>query len=63
MHGFALQGLIFVVDSNDRERVQEAQDELGKMVSEEVPCQSGRQKSLSHNPVVNFLFLFERLLS
>lgn len=26
------QGLIFVVDSNDRERVQEAQDELTKMV-------------------------------
>ena len=27
------QGLIFVVDSNDRERVAEAQDELQKMVS------------------------------
>ena len=27
------QGLIFVVDSNDRERIQEAQDELQKMVS------------------------------
>ena len=27
------QGLIFVVDSNDRERVAEAQDELSKMVS------------------------------
>ncbi len=27
------QGLIFVVDSNDRERVAEAQDELNKMVS------------------------------
>jgi hypothetical protein len=26
------QGLIFVVDSNDRERVSEAQDELQKMV-------------------------------
>ena len=26
------QGLIFVVDSNDRERIQEAQDELQKMV-------------------------------
>ena len=26
------QGLIFVVDSNDRERVGEAQDELTKMV-------------------------------
>ena len=26
------QGLIFVVDSNDRERVAEAQDELQKMV-------------------------------
>lgn len=27
------QGLIFVVDSNDRERVQESADELQKMVS------------------------------
>ena len=27
------QGLIFVVDSNDRERIQEAADELDKMVS------------------------------
>ncbi len=27
------QGLIFVVDSNDRERIAEAQDELQKMVS------------------------------
>ena len=26
------QGLIFVVDSNDRERISEAQDELQKMV-------------------------------
>ncbi|XP_076304732.1 ADP-ribosylation factor 4 isoform X1 [Tachypleus tridentatus] len=29
------QGLIFVVDSNDRERISEAQDELQKMLSEE----------------------------
>ena len=28
------QGLIFVVDSNDRERIAEAQDELQKMVSD-----------------------------
>lgn len=28
-----LQGLIFVVDSNDRERIQEAAEELQKMVS------------------------------
>ena len=27
------QGLIFVVDSNDRERIGEAQEELQKMVS------------------------------
>lgn len=26
------QGLIFVVDSNDRERIEEAKDELSKMV-------------------------------
>ena len=29
------QGLIFVVDSNDRERIAEAQDELTKMVKPE----------------------------
>lgn len=29
------QGLIFVVDSNDRERIGEAQDELQKMLSED----------------------------
>ncbi|XP_068611242.1 ADP-ribosylation factor 4-like [Brachionichthys hirsutus] len=29
------QGLIFVVDSNDRERVEEASDELRKMLGEE----------------------------
>jgi len=29
------QGLIFVVDSNDRERVQEAKDELNKMLGED----------------------------
>lgn len=29
------QGLIFVVDSNDRERIQEAHDELSKMLNED----------------------------
>ncbi len=29
---FSPQGLIFVVDSNDRERIAEAKDELEKMV-------------------------------
>lgn len=29
------QGLIFVVDSNDRERVEEARDELSKMLQED----------------------------
>jgi len=29
------QGLIFVVDSNDRERMQEAQEELSKMLGED----------------------------
>ncbi|KAN0038787.1 hypothetical protein ACTA71_000977 [Dictyostelium dimigraforme] len=29
------QGLIFVVDSNDRERIQEANDELNKMLNED----------------------------
>ena len=32
------QGLIFVVDSNDRERINEAKEELQKMVS--TPCLS-----------------------
>ena len=31
------QGLIFVVDSNDKERVQEAKEELRKMVSTSRP--------------------------
>ena len=30
---FLVQGLIFVVDSNDRERAKEAKDELDRMVS------------------------------
>ena len=29
------QGLIFVVDSNDRERIEEARDELHRMLAEE----------------------------
>jgi ADP-ribosylation factor protein 1 len=29
------QGLIFVVDSNDRERINEAAEELGKMLNED----------------------------
>lgn len=29
------QGLIYVVDSNDRDRIEEARDELKKMLSEE----------------------------
>jgi signal recognition particle receptor subunit beta len=29
------QGLIFVVDSNDRERLQEAKEELAKMLTED----------------------------
>ena len=30
-----LTGLIFVVDSNDRERVSEAKDELSRMLAED----------------------------
>lgn len=33
MMWLAEQGLIFVVDSNDRERAAEAREELSKMVS------------------------------
>lgn len=32
---FLLLGLIFVVDSNDRERVGEARDELNRMLGED----------------------------
>lgn len=32
---FAFTGLIFVVDSNDRERISEARDELNRMLNEE----------------------------
>lgn len=32
---FLLQGLIFVVDSNDRERVGEAREELMRMLAED----------------------------
>ena len=32
------QGLIFVVDSSDRERIQESHDELHKMVSASLFC-------------------------
>lgn len=51
-----VQGLIFVVDSNDRERVSESADELLKMVSQrqEVEPQSradGRSGH-SHSPGV-----------
>ena len=42
------QGLIFVVDSNDRERISEAQDELQKMVKTSA-------KILSRQIVYNFV--------
>lgn len=32
---FAVSGLIFVVDSNDRERVNEAREELMRMLAED----------------------------
>ena len=31
---YLMQGLVFVVDSNDRERLKEAKDELERMVSQ-----------------------------
>ena len=39
------QGLIFVVDSSDRERIQESHDELHKMVSAEHICIIYAQKA------------------
>ena len=35
MDFFSTSGLIFVVDSNDRERVTEAKDELSRMLNED----------------------------
>lgn len=35
MHAFPISGLIFVVDSNDRERVGEAREELMRMLAED----------------------------
>ena len=32
---FLAPGLIFVIDSNDRERIGEAREELGKMLNED----------------------------
>jgi len=32
------QGLIFVVDSNDRDRIEDARDELAKMLNEDEMC-------------------------
>lgn len=32
---FVIEGLIFVVDSNDRERVNEAREELSRMLAED----------------------------
>lgn len=37
-HSCFVQGLIFVVDSNDRERIGEAKDELSKMVNNNLLC-------------------------
>ena len=42
----SLQGLIFVVDSNDRERIGEANDELQKMVSKSIVTNLFRNFSL-----------------
>lgn len=45
-----MQGLIFVVDSNDRERVAESAEELSKMVS------SWLNKKNGFNSVPNMLY-------
>ena len=37
------QGLIFVIDSNDRERVNEAKDELNKMLGVSAECLSAME--------------------
>ncbi|KAI3813378.1 hypothetical protein L1987_18100 [Smallanthus sonchifolius] len=34
------QGLIFVIDSNDRERINEARDELHRMLNEDALCEA-----------------------
>merc|ERR1712035_22259 len=35
LHNFSFSGLIFVVDSNDKERIGEAREELMRMLSED----------------------------
>jgi hypothetical protein len=58
------QGLIFVVDSNDRERIDEARDELARMLSEDelrdavVLVFANKQVSRSRCLFFNLLFSF-----
>nr|XP_013807903.1 PREDICTED: ADP-ribosylation factor 5-like [Apteryx mantelli mantelli] len=51
------QGLIFVVDSNDRERVQESADELQKMLQED----ELRDAVLAYRNVLHFVAEFTPL--
>ena len=55
-HFIVRQGLIFVVDSNDRERIGEARDELMRMLAEdelrEAVLLIFANKQVSHRVVV-----------
>ena len=55
------QGLIFVVDSNDRDRVVEARDELHRMLNE-VYIDKNHQFFLHHYLIVDFVIVFSFLL-
>lgn len=54
LHNFSFSGLIFVVDSNDKERIVEAREELMRMLSEDelrdaaLLVFANKQVSLSH---------------
>jgi len=49
------QGLIFVVDSNDRDRVVEARDELQRMLNEVCVCIHSYAKCENFR-VINLIF-------
>jgi ADP-ribosylation factor protein 1 len=46
------QGLIFVVDSNDRERVVEARDELHRMLNEVMRSRGCSSSKVFHLPAL-----------
>lgn len=62
-----VEGLIFVVDSNDRERVNEAREELMRMLAEDelrdavLLVFANKQASYGHQRPAAFLFKSEMI--